>query len=88
MFRIDKVLKSNGHTAISLPPYHAELNAIKLIWSNLKGYVRHRNLQFKKVEELTQEGIDCIGREGKVGLLKTCDADVEQEFWRRDIAVE
>ena len=74
MFQIDKVLKSHRHTAIRLPPYHAELNAIELIWSNLKGYVGHRNLKFKKakVEELTQEGID-YWREGMFGLLQTCD---------------
>ena len=28
MFQMDKVLKSHGHTAIYLPPYHTELNAI------------------------------------------------------------
>ena len=63
MFQIDKVLKSHGHTAIRLPPYHAELNAIELILSKLKGYVRHRNLRIKqaKVEELAQDGMDCIG---------------------------
>ena len=54
-----QVLKLHGHNAIRLPPYHAELNAIELIWSNLKGFVGRQNFQFKKakVEELTLEGI-------------------------------
>ena len=39
------------------------------------------------VEELTQEGIESIGE--KIRLI-CCQhvMDIEQEFWRRDIAVE
>ena len=89
VFQIDKLLKSHGHTAIRLPPYHAELNAIELIWSNLKGFVGRRNLEFKKakVETLTQEGIESIGEKEWSACCKHV-MDIEQEFWRRDIAVE
>ena len=32
---VDETLKQHGHTAIRLPPYHAELNSIELIWAML-----------------------------------------------------
>ena len=34
---VDEMLKEHGHTAIRLPPYHADLNPFELIWANLKG---------------------------------------------------
>ena len=52
-FVVDEMLKEHGHTAIRLPPYHADLNPIELIWANLKGLLQylasistyHRNKQ-------------------------------------------
>ena len=84
MFQIDKVLKSHGHTAICLPPYHAELNAIELNWSNLKGIVGRRNLQFKKakVETLTQcYDIKPVRKEEGKSYWKIplCDDDATRE---------
>ena len=63
VYRVDLVLKSAGHTAIRLPPYHADLNPIEMIWANLKSYVGRRNLHFRKtsVETLIEEGIENIG---------------------------
>ena len=89
MFQMDKVLKSHGHTAIYLPPYHTKLNAIELVSSNLKVFVGCRNLQFKKVkvEELAQESIKSIGEKEWSSCCKHV-IDIEQEFWRRDTAVE
>ena len=37
VYTIDQILKENGHEAIRLPPYHADLNSIEMIWSQLKG---------------------------------------------------
>ena len=84
-FQIDKVLKSHGHTANRLPPYHAILNAIELIWSILKRFVGRQNLQFKKTksEELTQEGIESICEKEWSACCKHV-MDIEQKFWRRD----
>ena len=75
--------------SFTYPPYHAKSNAIKLIWSNLKRFVGHRDLQFKKakVEELTQEGIESIGEKEWSAYCKHV-IDIEQIFWRIDIAVE
>ena len=38
-YAVDQTLKQHGHVAIRLPPYHAELNPIELIWAKLKGKV-------------------------------------------------
>lgn len=37
VYVVDEVLEQHGHKALRLPPYHADLNAIELIWSQLKG---------------------------------------------------
>lgn len=88
-FRVDQLLKDNGHSALRLPPYHADLNPIEMIWSNLKGYIGRRNLKFKMtdVQTLIQEGLESIGEKE---LLDCCNhvETVEQEYWKRDIAVE
>ena len=34
-YRIDGILRSNGHETLHLPPYHADINAIELIWEKL-----------------------------------------------------
>ena len=34
-YAVDQTLKQHGHVAIRLPPYHAELNSIELIWAKL-----------------------------------------------------
>ena len=52
-------------------------------------YVGRQNLQFKKakVEELKQEGVESIDEREWSACFKHV-MDVEQEFWRRDTAVE
>ena len=45
---VDETLKQHGHTAIRMPPYHAELNSTELIWAMLKGKVARSNLTLKK----------------------------------------
>ena len=47
-FVVDETLKQHGHTAIRMPPYHAELNSIELIMAMLKGKVARSNLTLKK----------------------------------------
>ena len=64
VYRVDQALKSEGHPAIRLPPYHADRNPIEIIWKNLK------NLPFRKtnIETLIEEGIENIGeREWSAG---------------------
>ena len=55
----------------------------------MKRFVGRQNLQFTKTksEELTQEGIESIGEKEWSACCKHV-MDIEQEFWRRGIAVE
>lgn len=39
VYVVDEVLERHGHKPLRLPPYHADLNAKELIWSQLKVYV-------------------------------------------------
>ena len=39
--------KKHGIILLRLPPYHCELNPIKLIWAQIKGYLARNNTAFK-----------------------------------------
>ena len=62
VYIIDEILRKLGHLALRLPPYHADLNAIELIWGDVKGYVARKNLSFKfnDVKCLVEEAFDQI----------------------------
>lgn len=42
--KVEQLLEHWGHTCLFLPPYHPELNPIEFVWSQIKGYVRDRNI--------------------------------------------
>ena len=62
---VDETLKQHGHTAIRLPPYHAELNLIELIWAMRKRKVAKSNLTLKKkdIKKLTEDAFESISPE-------------------------
>ena len=72
-----------------LPPYHAELNSIELIWAKLKGKEAKTNLTFKKkeVQKLTKEAFETITPEDWASCCRH-EKDVEKQFWATDIAVD
>ncbi|XP_045167719.2 uncharacterized protein LOC123531006 [Mercenaria mercenaria] len=61
-FVVDNILKNHGHDCIRLPPYHADLNAIELIWDNLKRQIAVHNFKFnlKEVSSLVEEAFGQI----------------------------
>ena len=73
----DETLKEHGHTAIRLPPYHAELNVIEL-----KGKVARSNLTLKKkdVKKLTEDAFESISPEDWVSCCWYVK-DVEKRFY-------
>ena len=89
VYVVDETLKANGHCAIRLPPYHADLNAIELIWGDLKGFVSRNNLtfKFKDVKELIEAGFDQI-TDSKWNNCCEHVERVEKNYWDNDIAVE
>ena len=36
VYKIDKIIEERGFKVLRLPPYHAELNPIELIWANVR----------------------------------------------------
>ena len=44
---LDNILRQHGHGCLRLPAYHADLNAIELVWAQVKGYVARQNSSFK-----------------------------------------
>lgn len=89
VYMVDDILRQHGHLSLRLPPYHADLNAIELIWGDLKGYIARKNLSFKfsDVKVLIEEAFSQITAE----KWSNCCAhvqSVEKAYWANDIAVE
>ena len=66
-----------------------DLNAIEMIWGNLKGYIGRRHLQFRmtNIKVLIKEGTGRIG-EKEWSAYCTHVEKAEQDYWKSDIAVE
>ncbi|XP_054266927.1 uncharacterized protein LOC128989093 [Macrosteles quadrilineatus] len=61
-YLIDDMFKARGFDVLRLPPYHPELNAIELIWADVKNWVASHNVTFKfnDVERLTKAKFDSM----------------------------
>lgn len=78
---IDIKLKEHDHDVLRLPPYHPELNAIELIWADVKNWVAANNVTFNisDVKQLAQLKFENISAED---WRKKCEnvKKHEQEF--------
>jgi hypothetical protein len=61
-YTIDRIATDNGHNIVRLPPYHCELNAIELIWAQVKGGAARNNTTFKinDVKQLLEQEINSV----------------------------
>ena len=84
---VDETLKQHGHTATRMPPYHAELNSIELIWA--MGKVARSNLTLKKkdVKKVTEDAFESILPEDWASCCRHVK-DVEKRFYATDHAVD
>ena len=89
IYMVDEMLRKHGHSAIRLPPYHADLNAIELVWGDLKGYIARNNLTFKfsDLEQLIDEAFEQVTAEKWANCCAHVES-VEKKYWQNDIAVE
>ena len=46
-----------GIMVINLPPYHPEYNKIELVFGQLKGLIKYKNLTNKRLEYIVAEAI-------------------------------
>ena len=75
----------HGHFVLRTPIRHCELNAIELIWAQVKGYVKANNKTFKlhDVETLFHEGCDRVTAADWARAVEHTEA-VEKEYWKTD----
>ena len=62
-FAINSIAFENEHLVLRLPPYHCWLNAIELVWHQLKSKVRRQNVYVdlpEKVLQLIKQSCDEI----------------------------
>ena len=89
VYIVDEILRRHGHLTLRLPPYHADLNAIELIWADVKGYIARKNLSFKfsDVKVLIDEAFNQVSSD-KWSNCCSHVKTVEEKYWSTDIAVE
>ncbi|MCU7801183.1 MAG: transposase [gamma proteobacterium symbiont of Lucinoma myriamae] len=88
-FRCDNLLREHGHDVIRLPPYHADLNAIELIWGIVKNDVAKKNVGCKmaEVKKLAEEKFSEVGEKEWANCFSHVE-DIERDYWKTDLAVE
>ena len=64
VYQTDRLAQMHGHVVLRTPVRHCELNAIELVWAQVKGYVAEHNTHFniKDVEKLYSEAIKKVSR--------------------------
>ncbi|XP_045202333.2 uncharacterized protein LOC123555810 [Mercenaria mercenaria] len=87
-YLLDRILKEHGHDCLRLPAYHADLNAIELVWAQLKGIIGRHKVSFR-TSDLEQHIYDAISTITDEDWQSCCThvQKVEQEYWKSDIAV-
>ena len=43
-YTVDEIIFNSGHIPLRLPPHHCHLNPIKLVWHQMKKFIRNYNL--------------------------------------------
>ena len=83
---IDEMAKASGHEVVRIPPYHCELNPIELCWSQVKGYIKEHNTDFKlsSVKQLTYDGFKKVGPAEWKRNVKHVKSKAEEFYWIAD----
>lgn len=75
------MVENTGRIILRLPPYHCELNPIKLTWPEVKDHVakNHRTFKLADVKNLVVEGISKVTLED----WKKCVGHLEKEVEKK-----
>ena len=86
---LDNLLREHGHDCLRLPAYHADLNAIELIWAKIKRFVATHNVTFKPghVKLITGDAILSVSAADWAACCRHVQA-VEQSYWETSMAEE
>ncbi|CAG9135531.1 unnamed protein product [Plutella xylostella] len=84
-YKIDEILKENGHIVLRLPPYHPDLNPIELVWGYVKGELARMSIDSnldKKIKDL-----ELLFSNYSTEKWRNCDDHViknEDEYYKSD----
>ncbi|CAG9138604.1 unnamed protein product [Plutella xylostella] len=84
-YKIDEILKENGHIVLRLPPYHPDLNPIELVWGYVKGELARTSIDSnldKKIKDL-----ELLFSNYSTEKWRNCDDHViknEDEYYKSD----
>lgn len=84
-YKIDKILKENGHIVLRLPPYHPDLNPIELVWGYVKGELARTSIDSNLDEKL--KALELLFSNYSVEQWRDCDNHVikiEDEYYNLD----
>lgn len=84
---IEALAKVAGHDIGQLPPHHCKFNPIKMLWSQVKGYIAANNTSFALVGELLNQAIALMTPEKWVRDGAYVE-HLEKEAWEQDGAVD
>ena len=75
-FAIDCLFAEHGHTVITLPPYHPNLNPIEKIWGNLRTRIATKNVTFKlrDVQQLAEQHFAAVTMEERAAVGRNVKA--------------
>ena len=85
IFAVDKMIAEMGHTSLRLPPYHADLNPIELIWAKIKNEVADKNTTFKlkDIMPLVHQAIDSTDKAYWAKCVNHVETQ-ENMYWQND----
>ncbi|XP_035223741.1 uncharacterized protein LOC118196400 [Stegodyphus dumicola] len=86
-YKFDSMLEKHDFTALRLPPYHCDINAIEFVWGEIKQFVRNCNttgdMVMNKLLIITKEALESVTMEE---WKKYCThvENVENDYWEKD----
>ena len=87
---VDRMAEKAGHLVLRLPPYHCCLNAIEMVWAQMKGKVRRQNVYSESPDaeiELIKAAFHSITPENWGNYIDHVEKE-EEAFRKRDGVIE
>jgi len=86
---VDDFLKEHNMNVLRLPPYHCELNPIKMAWSMVKNYVNINNTTYKLDDglELIDKAVDKVNSYVWKDFINIV-VEEEKKFWDMDFIMD
>ena len=85
-YAVNEMARAAGHEVVRLPPYHCELKAIELAWSQVKRHIMGNKclLTLSVVKDLTHEGFQKVDSSLWKKLVEHVRHEFEGKYWVDD----